>query len=168
MHDWSGPYVGLAYGRTSGSLEYENPAFSYDVEDGSARSIFLGYLVQRGNLVYGGEFAYSDIKDSTIVGFPAEEHTKAIDLKGRIGYATGKVLAYGVLGWSQVEFDHAGDVVDLDGISYGAGVKYAVTDRISLGLEYLALNTDGTSPNGAPQTTTADLDTLSLRIGYSF
>jgi outer membrane immunogenic protein len=167
-HNWSGPYVGLSYGRTSGSLDYENPDFSYDVENGTARSIYAGYLLQRGNFVYGGELAYSTLKDTQIVGFPAESYTKALDLKGRFGVANGRMLAYGLLGWSKVDFERTGVTTDYNGWAYGAGVEFAATNSLSVGLEYMARTVDGTSPNGAPQTVTLGLDTLSLRVGLSF
>lgn len=168
VHDWSGPYVGLSYGKTSGSLDYENPAFSYDVENGTSRSIYAGYLLQRGNFVYGGELAYSSLKDTQIVGFPAESYTKALDLKGRFGVANGRMLAYGVLGWSKVDFERGATVTDFSGLAYGVGFAYAATNNIDVGLEYLSRTVDGTSPNGAPQTVTIGLDTLSLRVGLSF
>lgn len=41
VHDWSGPYVGLAYGRASGGFTYNN-ATSFDLESGNTRSIFAG------------------------------------------------------------------------------------------------------------------------------
>ena len=129
---------------------------------------YISELLPRGNLVYGGELAYSNLSDTGIVGFPAESYTKALDLKARVGFATGRVLAYGVLGWSQVEFERLADVNDFNGMAFGAGIEYAVTDNLGLGLEYLSRDVDGTSPNGAPQTTTIGLDTISLRVGLSF
>ena len=165
--DWTGPYGGLSLGRTSGDLSYQNPDFAYDVNSGSLRSVYLGYRLQQGDLVYGGEMELANLSGTTVPGF-AEEYAKAFDVKGSVGLTKGKVLTYGVLGWSQVTYNHTSGPDNFGGISYGAGVEYAVTDRLGLGVEYLAREVDGVSPNGSPQTTDIGLDSLSLRIGLSF
>lgn len=164
---WTGVYGGFSLGRTTGDLEYQNPASSHDVDSGSLRSIFLGYRLQEGNVVYGGEMELANLSGTTIEGF-AEEYSKAFDVKGSVGVTRGRFLGYGVLGWSQVTFDHTTGPGNFGGISYGAGVEYSVNDNIGLGLEYLARKVDGVSPNGSPQTTTIDANSLSLRIGLSF
>lgn len=165
--DWTGPYAGLSLGRTAGDLGYQNPDFSYDVGGGSMRSIFLGYRMQQGSLVYGGELELANLSGSDIDGYP-EEFSKALDLKSTLGYAKGRFLTYGVVGWSQVEFVRANDNGNFGGISYGAGVEYSVSNRLGVGVEYLSRDVDGVSLNGSPQTTTIGLDSLSLRVGISF
>ena len=169
MYDWSGPYVGLAYGKTSGSTQTFGPAAAADLEDGSATTGYVGYLGQRGNLVYGGELAYSSLSDTLVTGF-TEEVTDVLDLKGRVGFASNRFLMYGVLGWSEISYDRpaSGDSTDFSGMNYGVGAEYAVSDRFALGLEYLTRDVDGDSLNGGGQTQQFDLNTLSLRVGYSF
>lgn len=168
-HDWSGPYVGLSYGRTSGTSTFTGPDFFYDLEDGSAAGIYGGYLWQRNNFVYGAELAYSNLNDTLLTGF-TEEVTDALDIKARFGYASNRILMYGVLGWSQINYDRpaVSDSGDFSGMNYGIGVDYAVTNRLGLGLEYLTRDVDGDSLNGAGQTQQFDLDTISLRVGLSF
>ncbi len=166
--DWSGVYAGLSLGRTSGDLGYENPASTYDIEAGSIRSLFLGYRLQQGDLVYGAEVEMARLSDTMVEGFP-EELSETLDVKGSLGYATGRFLTYGVLGWSQVKFDRAADSGYFGGImSYGVGVEYSINDNFGLGVEYLARNVDGISLNGSPQSTTIDANSLSLRLGLSF
>lgn len=165
--DWTGPYGGVALGRTGGDLSYQTPAFDYDVESGSMRSLYLGYRLQQGNLVYGGEMELGNLSGTRVAGY-TEEYAKAFDVKGSLGFAKGRFLTYGVVAWSQVTFDHGSGPKNFGGIGLGAGVEYSVNDRLGLGVEYLSRQVDGVSPNGSPQTTDIGLDSLSLRVGLSF
>lgn len=168
-HDWSGPYVGLAYGKGSGGFTYSN-GDSFDMESGKVKSLFAGYLMQRGNMVYGGELALSRGSDITTVGFPLEYVDRMIDLKGKVGIASNRALFYGVLGVSKVNYNF--DVnpalnYDTTGLGYGVGVDMAVTDRLMVGLEYMNRKTDGdVSTTGL--TSDLDVNSLSLRLGLSF
>lgn len=165
--DWTGPYGGFALGRTTGGQEDQTPAASYDIDGGSLRSVFLGYRLQQGDLVYGGEMELANLSGSAIQGTP-RELSKAFDVKGSLGYAQGRFLTYGVLAWSQVEVARPAGTTNFGGIGYGAGVEYYVNDNLGIGLEYLSRDVDGVSVNGSPQTTEIGLDSLSLRIGLSF
>lgn len=168
VHDWSGAYVGLSYGKTSGTMIYNDIATVFDFESGKTPSIFAGYLLQRGNLVYGGELAYSRGNDATIVGFTDEHLEEMIDLKGRVGFAANSALIYGVLGYSKVGYlEGTTGSQDTSGVNYGLGVDLAVSNRFSVGLEYLARKTDGDTTNPG-QTRELDLNTVSLRVGLSF
>ncbi len=166
LYDWSGPYVGIGYGRTSGDLSY-NPGFAYSLNNGSAGSIFAGYLVQNGSLVYGGELAYSRGNDTYAEGYPLENVDQMIDLKGRLGYAANNALFYGVLGYSSIKYKEVLGGYRTNGINYGLGVDYAVSNRVTIGIEYLVRNTDGSSQN-LGQTANLDVNTVTLRLGYSF
>ena len=172
--DWSGAYVGLGYGTTSGDLEFSNIPSSFVFEDGSLPALFGGYQIQRGNLVYGGELSFGQIQDSPISGFAgiAEMTDNIIDLKGRIGYATGSFMVYGVLGYSTGTYTDILTVTpppqaDVSGLNYGIGVDYAVTDNWIVGAEYLTRDLDGDGPF-ANQTTNVQLETISLRVSYKF
>ncbi|MBA3911495.1 MAG: hypothetical protein C0524_16865 [Rhodobacter sp.] len=167
-YDWSGPYVGLSYGKTSGEMTYSDIVTVFEFDSGSTPSIFAGYLIQRGNLVYGGELAYSRGNDATIVGYPDENLESMIDIKGRLGFAANKALFYGVLGYSQVGYYETFlGSQDTSGFAYGAGVDFAVSNRFTLGLEYLARKTDGDTTNPG-QTRDLDLNTVALRVSLSF
>jgi opacity protein-like surface antigen len=172
VHDWSGFYGGLGYGSATGGLSF-TPGPSYDFTSGTTLSIFAGYLMQRGAFVYGGELALSQGSDVYIdiqPPYTLEELGRVIDLKAKAGYAANRVLFYGVLGYSQVEWtidNPAFENFTTDGFAYGLGIDYAATNRLTVGLEYLSRSTSGSSYN-AGQDADIDLDTLSLRIGYQF
>lgn len=169
VHDWSGFYAGLGYGRASGTLDYNVPGFAYDLNSGTTRSLFAGYLMQRGNFVFGGELAYSRGNDIYAEGFPAENVGTMIDLKGKAGFARDRAMFYGVLGLSKAVYefnDSTGDSFDTTGVGYGLGVDVAVTQRVNLGIEYMARKTKGDF--GGADDADLDVNSLSLRVGLSF
>jgi len=165
--DWSGLYAGLSYGRSSGDLDFD-PVPAQSLDSGNATALYLGYLWQRNNLVYGGELAYTRLKDNFVTGFTCCEVDRSIDLKGRVGMAANRVLFYGVLGYSMSSYDEGSGNWDPSGLSYGLGVDFRATQRLNIGLEYLARDLNGDNPNGLGQEVNIDLDTVSLRVGLSF
>ena len=165
--DWSGPYVGLSYGRSSGDIDFI-PTPAQALDSGKALSIYTGYLWQRNAVVYGAELAYTKLKDNTVTGIPTGEVQNSIDLKGRFGIAANRVLFYGVLGYSMASYDEGGNDWDPAGMNYGVGIDYMMSNRMTLGLEYLARNLSADNPNGLGQSVEIDLDTVSLRVGFKF
>ena len=123
--------------------------------------------MQNGSLVYGGELAYSRGNDTYAEGYPLENVDQMIDLKGRLGYAANNALFYGVLGYSSIKYKEVLGGYRTNGINYGLGVDYAVSNRVTIGIEYLVRNTDGSSQN-LGQTANLDVNTVTLRLGYSF
>jgi outer membrane immunogenic protein len=169
MHDWSGGYVGLSFGATSASVDFSSTG-EFDFDDGTVLGLHGGYLFQRGSLVYGGELAYGAVGDTQVVGFvESNEIERILDLKARLGYATNRVLFYGVLGYSFANYvEPAGREFDVDGFAYGVGVDFAASDRLVFGLEYLSRDLSGSASDDSSVTGDFDLDTLSLRVGFSF
>lgn len=166
--DWAGFYGGLGYGRSSGDVDF-NPGLAGELDSGNALSVFAGYLWQRNNFVFGGELAYVNLKDSTATGFPGFEVNNSVDLKGRLGLAANRMLFYGVVGYSMASFDGGAGDWDPSGMSYGLGVDYQATNRMTFGLEYLARDLSGENPDGLGlQDADVNLDTISLRVGFQF
>lgn len=156
--DWSGFYAGLGYGKAIGSLD---DGTSTDFEDGTGVSGFVGYNWQSGNVVYGGELAYTGLNDMTLTGAPDTKLNNAVDLKARVGYAAGRVMPYLSLGYSMAKLDVGGTSSDLTGVSYGLGVDYLVTDNVFIGADYTKRELSGDGYD-------ADPSTFGLRIGYKF
>jgi outer membrane immunogenic protein len=168
-HDWSGAYVGLGYGKTSADLTYSSGA-TFDFNNGRVRSLFGGYLMQRGNLVFGGELAFSNTSDATLVLFPLENVNSMIDLKGKLGFAANRAMFYGTVGLSKAEYEFAvvpAQNYSASGMSYGIGMDFAVSHNFTMGIEYLARNLEGDVP-GTGLSAEIDLNTVSLRAGFSF
>jgi outer membrane immunogenic protein len=169
-HDWSGPYIGLSYATTSADIGF-NPGNDFDFENGHATALHAGYLFQRGSLVYGGELAYGRVGGTFIPGFGGDDEIDyVLDLKARAGVTTNRTLFYGVLGYSKSRYvEPPLFEFDLDGLAYGVGVEVAASDRLIVGLEYLKRDLSGDATSGIVTIDSdANLDTLGLRVGFSF
>jgi outer membrane immunogenic protein len=168
VHDWSGAYVGLSYGTATGEVQFDPGSFS-ELEDGSVAGAHAGYLFQRGAFVYGGEVAYGTISDMLYPGFGAGSGVdRVLDLKAKAAYAANRALFYGVVGYSQSTLYVDGGVWEMDGVSVGAGVDFAMTERVTLGLEYLSRDVSALPTGGGINEANTTINTLSLRVGLSF
>ena len=171
--DWSGFYAGLSYNRAlGGSVEaYADssatvPFNQADLNGDTGFGIFAGYNIQRGNLVFGGEFGLVQ-QENNAIGYPNSFLEDLMQIRGRAGYAVGKFLAYGTLGLAQADFDDGGSIFDLSGVTYGVGVQYLVSERIFVGGEYSIYDLEGTTPL-SPTEFRLDEDIVSLRVGVQF
>lgn len=170
--DWTGFYAGVSAGRTSadwahysgasGSLN-NSGAYSNDRIAGA----FFGYSQQQGNLVYGGELALGRTNGLCFADYPAECTDNFVDLKGRIGFAAGSALVYGVLGMSKAEYDYVGTDYSLTGLAYGVGVDYAFGGKFFAGGEVLRRNLENDNFDGGDRTE-HDFTSVSLRVGMKF
>lgn len=173
VHDWSGPYVGVSYGRSAGSQATDTtrgPVF--DFTSGSVPGVHLGYLFQNGNLVYGAELAHVTYNDVTFTIIPTYKMETTTDLKGRLGHAWNRIEVHAILGYSKGDFSLSVPGISATykpkGFSYGLGLDYAATDRITVGLEYLARKMQADAPNPGFSNADFDIDTVSLRVGFNF
>ena len=167
--DWSGPYAGLSYGRGSGDAN--DGLATYDFDRGTAAGVFLGYNVQRGHLVFGGELAYSSISDMTLAGAGGDDSLDSmLDLRGRLGFSAGRALVYGAVGYSRGEMTvNSTDRATISGTSLGVGIDYLVTNSVFLGVDYTSRKLDGTAEGGlAGFDIDATVNTVGLRLGLKF
>lgn len=128
--DWSGLYVGLGYGSLGGKISDAIRDFDLDDTTGAA---FVGYARQKGHLVYGIELALSKGADDTIDGVEVQGDG-LVALTGRLGYAWKKALVYARLGYAYTSYDIGGVTADYDGLAYGVGFDYRLSERLSVGL----------------------------------
>lgn len=167
--DWSGVYAGLSYGRGSGDAS--DVLATFDFDRGRAAGAFLGYNVQRGRLVYGGELGYSTVSDMTLVGAGGDDSLDSLlDLSGRLGFSAGKALIYGAVGYSRGEMTvNTTDSATISGRSLGIGVDYLVTSSVFLGVNYTSRKLDGTAEGGlAGFDIDSTVNTVGLRLGIKF
>ncbi len=170
--DWSGPYGGLSYGRTSGSMDMDRFGL-FDYTDGHATGGFLGYNLQRGKLVYGGELSYATVSgmvfsDASLGGDDTVD--SLLELRGRVGYSLGNVLIYGAFGLAKGNYTlNALDTPTASGTSLGIGMDYLMTSQVFVGLDYTRRTMDGANDNpGNPFNFDAPVDSLSVRVGLTF
>lgn len=171
-HDWTGLYGGLGLSLNRGDIDFVNPNSPNALDDGSGGTVFGGYMLQRGALVYGGEVAFSDTNDQTVVGFPATVARVEFvaDFNARLGYAFDRFLVFGQLGYATSEYTEpfAAGTWNLNGVSYGVGANYAVTDSVSVGLLYTERELNGDNPSGSGQSVDIPLNSLSMRAAFHF
>ena len=178
--DWSGPYVGVLFATGSATQD-----FVYDFGEGTETwtgadlegtmyGAFAGYNVQRGSYVFGIEGAYSTGSfswfDDPVEPEWGQELTNVIDIKARAGFAAGDALVYGFAGWSMADyiwFDNGINVIyPVNGMNYGAGVDFLITDSIFVGADYIVRDLSGaTFPN---ETVDLGVQAFELRIGMQF
>lgn len=133
--DWSGAYVGLSYSDVSGTMTFSNQPFTYYYTEDAAFGVFSSYNWQRGKFVYGFELNATQGLDG-LQGFPGEGLGHTTEFRGRSGYAIGDALAYGFLGYGAAVYADFANSWDVNGITYGVGVDYMITDNIFAGLEF--------------------------------
>ena len=177
--DWTGAYGGISAATQTGTHSYDGggPGDVYDLE-GPAFGAFGGYMWASGNLVYGAEAAVSfgGVYEMTLDGATSYkdeyEYDRFFDLKGRLGYAAGNFLVYGTLGVSRTVFqsDIDGDDplnINTNGLIYGLGADYKVTERYFVGAEYLRRNYDFFD-SGQDVDIGSEINTFTLRVGLKF
>ena len=118
----------------------------------------IGHFCDLGTFVVGGELAYvsGDYDD-----FPTNNWTST-RLKLIGGYDAGRVLPYGFVGLPHHDVSGASEFSDTVSI-HGVGAKFAVTNNLHAGLEYLVENKDDF--DGGPDLENSE---LSLRMDYRF
>jgi outer membrane immunogenic protein len=139
---WAGGYVGLhaGYGWGEGDVTAGGTLGSIDF-DGGRFGGFAGYNVDLGSsLIVGieGDIGYdwNEREDGT------ETFGSNVQgaVRGRVGYAADRALVYAAGGWAATQFsyDDIGVSADemMNGWTIGAGVDYAINDRLFARVEY--------------------------------
>lgn len=149
--DWRGMYVGAAVSNNSGNMDYvsdadsnSDPSGAFLMVDSSMSGGFIGYNIQNGSVVYGAEMAYFS-GDFALVDLPGEKIENILDVKARIGYASGSMLIYSFAGissglYGEYEYYYNDYFIDFTGSNYSVGIDYKVTDSMFAGVEYIARN----------------------------
>lgn len=172
---WTGFYLGgaLGYGWGDGEAGGDIGSFSFD-QSGLLGSLYAGFNWQMGRAVLGveadigtGDFgADTSVLNSSlnVIG----------SLRGRAGFLlTPALLVYGTAGvaWADMDFKVVGDSTQSEtffGYQYGAGAEMAVSDNVSLRLEYIYTDLDAEQLVHAGSTNVYEPDFNTVRAGISF
>ncbi len=169
--DWGGFFGGLFIASGEGTSDY----FFGGVHSngpwpmtGNLGGAFAGYNMQSGNVVYGGEIAYS-AGELSYGSPPVLFYNSFLDLKGRVGIARNNMLFYAAAGISSFTESEPGfPDSPLVGAGFGLGVETQVTDRVVVGLEYYARTISQGDLTTAGWTLDGTANTLSARIALRF
>ena len=163
--NWTGLYVGVDAGYTSdrvGIYDPATPASGTAVANANSVSLgaHVGYLYQLNNpMVVGVEGDASWLNGKSLAPFPGTPITGIAiadhwdgSVRGVVGVAVDRAMLYGTGGWAWLEGSMCGNgplpatTVCFAGSNgpnlvsgwvAGAGVAYAITDRLSARVEYL-------------------------------
>ncbi len=148
VFSWSGPYAGIAAGGGFADGKASLGGLSEkDNFDGGRFGVFAGYQHQfDNNFVLGLEgdvtYDWNDNKYDLVPGIQAEIGTNwGGSVRARAGYAFDRAQVYATGGWAitRGELKIPGffkETETYNGYTVGAGVDYAVTDKVFLRGEY--------------------------------
>lgn len=163
--DWTGAYLGIAVGTGSGEVGV-GPSGLDTLDSGTVYGLHAGYNLQRNNLVYGAEIAFNSGEIES-AAFPTQGIELLMDLKGRLGYAAGAGMVYGVLGYSTNEAFATSGTSDGSGFSLGIGYDYQFNDAFVIGGEFLSRKMQNDETDALLELE-PDISTFSLRASMKF
>ncbi|MFY0595862.1 MAG: outer membrane beta-barrel protein [Cognatishimia sp.] len=166
--DWQGFRFGLTYGTEIGSNTYATSEGFPFIDASNVGSDdfggFLGYDLQRGNMVYGLELQ-SQSRSNAVQGFATRIHKDLHSARARIGYAKGKTLFYGSIGLAQSTFDDAGTTIDMNGHVVGLGLEHKFGKNTFVGFAVDQYTLEG---ERLANVVTAKHTVVQIRIGVKF
>jgi outer membrane immunogenic protein len=125
---WGGAYIGLSIG--GGKLWDSLNARGFDAIGGG----FAGYNWQAGNFVAGVEGA-AELANVTFTDGSNVKSKEFYTARVRAGWANEKIFAYGSVGAQYSTSENFFGAKDT-ALQLGAGIDYALTDKVALGAEY--------------------------------
>jgi len=161
-----------------------------------------GCNYQAGYIVYGieGDYSWANRTDSRAYAFPGAGDNDSVafsaktqslwSVRGRVGVAHDRALVYLTAGWGGANFNYNYALIDADaggsaaslsfntdGVVFGGGLDYALTNNIIVGAEYLhyAFGDDKRllpvaviGPNPQDYINLKSVDVVRVRASYKF
>lgn len=188
MHDWSGFYLGAHGGYAWGELTSANDVTIDHEPSGWLFGGHVGMNWQFNRLVLGieGDISYTKIDgdDTTTFGnftINLDHQMKYLaTVRGRIGYAHDRVLAYVTGGAAFAEVVGnvnvvgvvtGSDKVNLTGWTIGGGLEFALSSNWSVRAEYLYVDFKEATTSidlGFPFTDDFDMNLSIVRVGATY
>lgn len=187
-YSWTGPYAGLFVGAPTGSNRWSERSINarslQDDWSGTPWGLMLGYNMQRGNMVFGGEIDFTGgtlsaaSKTSPDFGCAPDCLTdvdRLMSLRARAGYAFERTLVYGTVGIAAGRVTGRTDQFGISGRknrtgwAAGIGIEHAVNDRFTLRAEYIHTDLGRTElPNDCGERCYTDVRFGTIRVGAVF
>lgn len=147
--DWSGFFLGASVARHDARTDTASG------HDSSAPGLHLGYDLDFGQLVLGGEV---EVENAQVqIGSVETQEMRRVKL--RAGYDFGRTLGYITLGGVRAESEQEHDT----GTVVGLGLSYSLNQNFELGGELLYQDIDALEPGGLRRS-----NTVSLRASFRF
>lgn len=186
-YDWSGPYIGAHVGKAWGETgnSWRNTVITDwqpdgDISyEGTASGLHLGYLWQRGSLVYGieGDITWSSLNgdDSQFAGLVnALEMGYVGTFRARLGFSHSNALIYATGGVALGEIEKkdltlgSSNSNDAVGWAMGGGLEYALWDRLRVRVEYQYVDFGSVVSSLGYDHRADDINIQSVRGGISY
>jgi opacity protein-like surface antigen len=174
--DWSGFYGGVFSASTnSGTSPYQVSVYDdgYQI-GGPSYGGFAGVRWDAGSAIIGLEAAISGPINADAMDDGASDPEDYMlngltDIKVSAGVEVGNALIYGFGGVSfgSGTGTSADDVYSTSGGNIGAGVDYRVSDKVSVGLEFIQRTMTGYTSGGNPENW-KPMQSVSLRGSFHF
>ena len=177
---WTGGYVGAQFGYLDAVDDNGNniATLGGDVDiDGFIGGVHAGYNYQfASGLVLGAyvdvDFTGADLDLENVANQVGDANYVARGMvKAGVGVGRALVYAQGGLAYVDADLDGVlGNFGDIDSFGYaiGAGLDYAVTDKIVLGADYIYHNFSDFDDTGGLNTSAVDLDAQTVRAKFSY
>lgn len=177
--NWTGPYAGASLGwgwgtfttRSTPTGKFENNA------NGVLGGVFTGYnFMLTPDILAGveGDFTFSNLNDSSVVGGVNVKTSSDwnSNLRGRLGYAFDNFLVYGTGGLALADLEvSANGIKDSTvalGWTLGAGIESAITDNVTVRLDYAYQDFGREKFNLGGALYRTDLDNNLVRAGIAY
>ncbi|MBH0236953.1 porin family protein [Methylobrevis sp. L22] len=191
VYDWSGVYLGVQGGYGFGDSRIDDNGItgldaSLDTDGWFAGGI-VGYQYQWNSVVFGieGEFNWSDFNETAEVqpgNFVGNEVDWFASVNGKLGYALDRILIYGTAGVAFADISTNQRTPGLGasfsqsenytGWTVGAGIDYAATENIIVGLQYRYYDFGSADYSAVapftPRDQDLDVHTISAHLTYKF
>ena len=186
-YDWTGGYIGLHIGESFGENFWAERsvggASTPGDWDGTPFGLSAGYDIQSGGLVYGAAIDYTGGElvagsaSSGSFGCAGGTCETRVDnqlaIRGRVGVAMDRTLFYATAGLASGEARGQALVTNgsdrLTGWTAGIGVEHALSDNLSVNLEYLYTDLGRLElPSSCGANCYTDVDYGTLRVGAQF
>lgn len=177
--DWTGPYAGAQLGWGWGSFTTRStPTGKFDNDaNGVLGGFYGGYnFMVTPNILAGleGTFDFTNLNDRTSAG--GINYKTGSDwnstVRGRLGYAFDTFLIYGTGGLAIADLDVNAsgnkDSTTAIGWTLGAGVETALSEHVTMRLDYAYENFGKESFNLGGTTYKTDLDNNVVRAGVAY
>jgi outer membrane immunogenic protein len=178
---WSGLYAGLHGGFSSGTIHVNDPGLGDIANRGWFGGAHVGYLAQRGALVFGveGDFDLSRASGRKIFasGLDAmSDRNWTSSVRGRLGYAFGNAMIYGTAGAALAEHEvtvasrglQTSGKTLFPGFVVGGGLDWKVMNNISLRGEVLHYRFGARNMDVGGATLPTKMDETVVRAGVSY
>ncbi|KPF46600.1 outer membrane protein [Rhizobium sp. AAP43] len=175
--DWTGGYVGVQAGHSWLDGHFETTGLDpLDANfDGPALGLFVGYNKQFSNNVVLGldgdlDYNWNDEQLTSAMGAVEGKTDWQGSVRGRLGYAADRALIYVAAGYAAAHAEASiagvGSATEtFHGYTVGAGVDYAVTDRIFGRLDYRYNDFGSKDLNFGGAVADADLTQHAIKVG---